>query len=516
MFSLFYSVKKQGLPFGLRLGIATSIFVILILGCLMAFQEYRDIQQSREDRNLLISQMISPLKVSLQYCKDTAQLQKIIHDLETGYRKHGIEDYRLEIRDMAGHIMASTHERVKDTKNGQKYTTLLKIKSAAIPSGIGYLKIQQNSDKFNYEIEQRWYFWILDLFVTGFCIILSLQFLNYFLFTKPFKVLLTGIRQMEMGYWGGVTISNGAWEFRRIADQFNHLSGELESTIRRLVEAERRALSTSIDCSRSDQPVSSMPVNIALSDGQFIQQKDNTADQQIDAGNSKQQLEDYLWDKTKLLMSSDPQDSHTRNLAKQAWENDAANAERLGLYQLRSALEDSAFRVLFLDQYKALNQELQDTMPTLSQYVIGILDVLAKNLESHQVQYSTLQHRIKHLAGIWKKMNEKDLLSNQIYDLIAIRIIVPDEDTCYQALNVVHQSFEPRLLRFKDYISQPKQNGYRSIHTSVKYNDHLDFEIQIRSADMHKEAEKGEASHWKYKQSSALSHLKKKQWFHWT
>ena len=102
-------------------------------------------------------------------------------------------------------------------------------------------------------------------------------------------------------------------------------------------------------------------------------------------------------------------------------------------------------------------------------------------------------------------MNEKGLMLNQISDLLAIRIIVPEEDACYQALDVVHEIFEPRFLRFKDYISQPKKNGYRSIHTSVKYNDHIGFEVQIRTEEMHDQAEWGTPSHWRYKFDSILT-----------
>ncbi len=506
---------KQGISIGLRLGIITSAFVILTLGGLMAFQEHRDIQQSRADRNLLISEMISPLKVSLHYCADTAQVQKIIDETESDYRKHGIEDNLMEIQDMAGNIIASTYDKERSAMNGEKFTTILKIKSPAIPSGTGYLKIQQNSNKFNYETRQRRYFWILDLLVTGLCIILALQILNHFLFTRPFKILLAGIHQMEMGYWGGIKITHGAWEFRWIADQFNHLSGELERTIRRLVEAERRALSTSLDFCSSDQPGVSVLNDENLIDTCSCNSTDRIIDQQTNSEPHIKLFEEYLWDKYKLLTSSDPQDTHTRDLAKQAWEADASRAERFGLYKVKSALEGAAFRILYPNEYNDLNRELKDTMPILHEYVSSILETLTRNLDSSHVQYSPLQHRIKHLAGIWQKMNEKDLALNQIYDLIAIRIIVPNEDTCYQALDVVHRTFVPHLLRFKDYISNPKQNGYRSIHTSVKLNDQLDFEIQIRSVAMHEQAEQGVASHWKYKQSSALNHFNPKGMFSW-
>jgi (p)ppGpp synthase/HD superfamily hydrolase len=95
-------------------------------------------------------------------------------------------------------------------------------------------------------------------------------------------------------------------------------------------------------------------------------------------------------------------------------------------------------------------------------------------------------------------MQQKHLGLNEVQDIFAFRLIVADQDDCYLALHAVHRLFEPEPFRFKDYIAAPKANGYRSLHTSVCDRNGLVFEIQIRSVDMHREAEDGEAAHWRY------------------
>jgi (p)ppGpp synthase/HD superfamily hydrolase len=124
---------------------------------------------------------------------------------------------------------------------------------------------------------------------------------------------------------------------------------------------------------------------------------------------------------------------------------------------------------------------------------------MRKMLKKHQLSCLEIQHRVKHVAGIWRKMRAKGLSWDQIHDIFAFRIIVSGEQECYLVLDAIHQHFEPLLLRFKDYIARPKANGYRSIHTCVRDLNNLIFEIQIRTVEMHKEAEGGVACHWQYK-----------------
>jgi GTP pyrophosphokinase/guanosine-3',5'-bis(diphosphate) 3'-pyrophosphohydrolase len=101
-------------------------------------------------------------------------------------------------------------------------------------------------------------------------------------------------------------------------------------------------------------------------------------------------------------------------------------------------------------------------------------------------------------------MQEKDLTLEEIHDLFAFRVVVPSEDECYLALNTIHRLFDPEPFRFKDYIVEPKVNGYQSIHTSVRDRDGFVFEVQIRTIAMHQAAENGSAAHWRYRSQKAL------------
>lgn len=105
------------------------------------------------------------------------------------------------------------------------------------------------------------------------------------------------------------------------------------------------------------------------------------------------------------------------------------------------------------------------------------------------VKPRALQHRVKHLAGIWRKMKSKGLAIEQIHDIFAFRILLETEEECYLALSALHRRFEPLLLRFKDYIAEPKDNGYQSLHTCIRAPGGLVYEVQIRTVAMHEAAE---------------------------
>ena len=115
------------------------------------------------------------------------------------------------------------------------------------------------------------------------------------------------------------------------------------------------------------------------------------------------------------------------------------------------------------------------------------------------MRHKALQHRVKHPAGIFRKTHDKGLSLDQIHDVVAFRIVVADESACYVALKAIHGRFEPLLLRFKDYIAEPKENGYQSLHTCIRAPGGLVYEVQIRTVAMHAQAEGGDAAHWRYK-----------------
>jgi (p)ppGpp synthase/HD superfamily hydrolase len=125
-------------------------------------------------------------------------------------------------------------------------------------------------------------------------------------------------------------------------------------------------------------------------------------------------------------------------------------------------------------------------------------------------------HRVKHTAGVWAKMQDKGLNLDEIYDLYAFRVLVPTESDCYSALGVLHQTFEPTIGRFKDYIAHPKENGYQSLHTCVIPKEGPIFEIQIRSVAMPQHSESGIAAHWIYKKYGDNGQRKYSSGFWWS
>src|SRR5690606_35782374 len=130
-----------------------------------------------------------------------------------------------------------------------------------------------------------------------------------------------------------------------------------------------------------------------------------------------------------------------------------------------------------------------------------IKNTVAQKLEENEVPFIAIEGRVKRLFSLWRKLKKRKLTINEVYDLIAIRIITPnDKRNCYLAMSVIHDIWTPVPERFKDWIAIPRDNLYRSLHTSVIGEGGLAFEVQIRTEEMHHVAEEGVAAHWKYKE----------------
>ncbi len=173
-------------------------------------------------------------------------------------------------------------------------------------------------------------------------------------------------------------------------------------------------------------------------------------------------------------------------------------AHRLGIYWVKSELEDNALRYLRPEVYYQLKRNVAKKKAARERYIKEVIDVLRKRLDDAGIA-ADISGRPKHFYSIYQKMQSQNLLYDQIYDLVAFRIIVDTVRECYEALGVAHASWKPVPGRFKDYIGLPKANGYQSLHTTVigPYGERM--EVQIRTHEMHKVAEAGIAAHWKYK-----------------
>lgn len=173
-------------------------------------------------------------------------------------------------------------------------------------------------------------------------------------------------------------------------------------------------------------------------------------------------------------------------------------AHRLGMNKIKGELEDLSLRYSKQDAYFSIVERLNKTMNERTTYVNEMIDNVSKLLNDNGIKHE-IKGRAKSIYSIYKKLDKGKKFSD-IYDLLALRIFVNKVDECYQAMSLIHSIYKPVPKRYKDYIAMPKNNGYQSLHTTVFGNDGNFFEIQIRTYEMDKVAERGVASHWSYKE----------------
>jgi GTP diphosphokinase / guanosine-3',5'-bis(diphosphate) 3'-diphosphatase len=178
-------------------------------------------------------------------------------------------------------------------------------------------------------------------------------------------------------------------------------------------------------------------------------------------------------------------------------------AHRLGMGKLRGELEDLSFQNLYPQDYKRLAREVDIRRPELEAALEKIKATIAAKLTENDVPFISVEGRVKRLYSLWKKLKKQKIHIEQVYDLIAARVITPnDPKNCYLAMGVIHDIWTPVPERFKDWIAIPRDNLYRSLHTSVIGDTGQPFEVQLRTEEMHQIAEEGVAAHWRYKDSS--------------
>jgi GTP pyrophosphokinase len=188
-----------------------------------------------------------------------------------------------------------------------------------------------------------------------------------------------------------------------------------------------------------------------------------------------------------------------RALAQLTRDIHAPLANRLGIWQLKWELEDLAFRYLEPSTYHHIARQVDETRLAREHYVEEVKQRLLAGLAEHGIR-GEVSGRPKHIYSIWRKMQKKQLSFEQLYDLRAVRLMVDDVAACYAGLGVVHALWVPISSEFDDYIARPKANDYRSLHTAVIGPEGRTVEIQIRTHEMHAQAELGVAAHWKYKE----------------
>ncbi len=202
-----------------------------------------------------------------------------------------------------------------------------------------------------------------------------------------------------------------------------------------------------------------------------------------------------------------------RTIAQETLDIHSPLANRLGLYRIKVALDDLSLKYMRPDIFNQIVSGISKHRTLGKDYIEQVITILRQILDQNEIQ-GRISGRQKHIYSIYTKMQKQNLSLDQVYDLIAFRVILRSVKDCYAMLGHIHSTWTPIPGRFKDYISMPKGNMYQSLHTTVIGPDGEHIEIQIRTEEMHQVAEYGVAAHWKYKDGTTVN-TKDEEQFHW-
>jgi len=198
--------------------------------------------------------------------------------------------------------------------------------------------------------------------------------------------------------------------------------------------------------------------------------------------------------------------SETRReaIARETLDIYAPIANRLGIQQIKTELEDLALKHLKPDVYQMIDEQVRNRAQARDKFITDVRKIIVGKMREHNIECE-IHGRLKHYYSIWRKMENQHIPFDQVHDIVAFRIIVDSLQQCYEALGVIHSLWRPVPGRFKDYIAMPKGNGYQSLHTTAigPHGDRVEF--QIRTNEMHESAEHGIAAHWKYKEGRLIT-----------
>ncbi len=441
-------------------------------------------------REARLAARVSSLGAELDAITNPADLAAAIERLRGTAESSTGDEHGIELRDIAGRRAAIAASGGVFQPPPGSLKAVVEIRCPPLPGGVGVIAAWQDGSALAADRSHLWLNWAIDLLLTSLVVILVVELAVYFLVGRPLKRLVGGLQRLEQGHMGSLESGPGAWEIRWLAWRFETLGRDLADNARRLVAAERRAL----EAIRSI-PDRNEPSPDSLGDTAIQTRPIDSAE----LSNQDELALQYIEDSCRLLESLQTNDASAHEIAEEAWLKTVPEAERVGDFALKARLEDAALRILEPEVFAELDTEIATLRHDREQWCRWVVDRLSDTLEKNRVAVEQIQHRAKHTAGVWRKMREAQLAVDQVHDLFAFRIIVRSVRDCYVALNAVHGAFEPEPFRFKDYVELPKTNGYRSLHTSVRDEDGRLFEVQIRTSDMHDNAEFGRAAHWRYR-----------------
>ena len=197
-------------------------------------------------------------------------------------------------------------------------------------------------------------------------------------------------------------------------------------------------------------------------------------------------------------------------MALETLEIHARLADRFGMSKWKSILEDGAFPYAYPEEYEKMTAIIKTKRVIDEKNAKKIYRSIQKELAANDIKNARVDYRVKNLYSLWKKLKRKNVEIDKVYDILAVRVIVKSVEDCYRALGIIHKHWRPVPGRIKDYIAVPKPNGYRSLHTTIFRGDGGVIEIQIRTEEMHREAQYGIASHLSYKEGGVKNNGIKK------
>ncbi len=479
---------SRGLPLGLGLGLILAVVVSAVLAVTTLPEQRREVADERRERERLLADAIAPIASDMETLETVEEIQDRLDGLVRSGPPSAPHGFL--VRDATGHTVAAAtaHGTDRVAPPADVLVATSALDSPALAGGEGALLAWRDAGDLRAELGRRWRAWWLDLLITSLAVILAVELAVHVLVGRPLGRLVRGLERLGNGHVGPLDTGPGAWEIRWLAWRFERLGRDLEDAARHLLAAERRALEAVRSAGAVHGP----------------RERETARIERLEARRAERSPTDlpvrrYLEATAGLLERLRHDDPSARGVAEEAWTQAVAEAERIGDTPLKARLEDAALRVLEPVEFAELDARLSTLRAGRNRWVRATVERLAELLHDEEIGIREVQHRTKHTAGAWRKMREHQLELEQVHDLFAFRLIVDDEAACYRALGAVHRAFEPEPFRFKDYIAQPKPNGYRSLHTSVRDADGRLFEVQIRTPEMHHAAEEGAAAHWRYR-----------------
>ena len=478
------SPPKAGISLGWRLALSMVLIISFVMGGISISQQLFELRNDREMHRGLLKISLAPLATRLEEATSAEDIVREVEKFHEAYTRRGYPAHEVVLRDVTGKKIVSTQSLEKRNDDKGYIRAEESIASSLFEGGQGTLVVLKSIAEYNDAVRRSWMLWAAHFGATVGVTFLFIFTAIYFQVTKPVNRLVRGVRKMEKGYGKPINLDTGSWEIRLLAWRFGSMVQEMQITMTHLLEAEHksRTLMTKIeDCSLNlDQQ---QPLATATA---VVSQTESSEYRALLAVCEK-------------LENLAPDNPGAAQIGRDIWRNEAREANNLGFHILKARLEDAALRLMEPDVFLNLDGSIRKLKASWQDWAEQYRDVLNGLLEEKSIPCTDVLFRVKHTAGVWSKMQSKELSLEEIHDLFAFRLIVPTEADCYAALGVIHNACKPIISRFKDYIVRPKENGYRSLHTCIITDGGPIIEVQIRSVTMDRQAERGDAAHWLYK-----------------